>query len=75
MGEGDRLFFRIAMTNKCEQRLRCQVFVACYSSKGVSLGHTTLVLPPKSKGAPQTFDFKVKGAGGMTSSSRECRVF
>ena len=70
MGEGHRLFFRIAMTNKCEHRLTCQVFVASYSSKGVSLGHTTLVLAAKSKGAPpQTFDFKVKGAGGMTSSS------
>ena len=76
MGEGHRLFFRIAMSNKCEQRLKCAVFVAAYSSKGVSIGRTTLVLTAKSKGAPpQIFDFKVKGAGGMTSSSRECRVF
>ncbi len=76
MGEGRHLFFRIAMTNKCDQRLKCEVFVASYSSKGASIGHTTLVLPAKPKGAaPQTFDFKVKGAGGMTSSSRECRVF
>jgi hypothetical protein len=76
MGEGHHLFFRIAMTNKCEQRLKCQIFVAAYSSKGASIGRTTLVLAAKSKGAPpQTFDFKVKGPGGMTSSSRECRVF
>lgn len=76
MGEGHRLFLRITMSNKCEQRLRCLVFAASYSSKGISIGHATLVLAAKSKGAPpQVFDFKVKGGGGMTSSSRECRVF
>ena len=76
MGERHRQFFRIAMSNNCEQRIKCHVFAASYSSKGPSFGRATLVLAPKSKGAPpQIYDFKVKGAGGMTSTSRECRVF
>ena len=76
MGSGKHLFYRTAMTNKCEQRLKCEIFTAAYSSKGPSIGHATLILAAKSKGAPpQTHDFKVKGVGGMTTSSRECRVF
>jgi hypothetical protein len=76
MGERNHMFFRIAMSNVCEQRIKCKVFAASYSSKGLSFARATLVLAPKSKGAPpQTYDFKVKGAGGMTSTSRECRVF
>jgi hypothetical protein len=75
MGEGQHLFYRIQMTNTCEQRLKCQIFAAAYSSKGVSIGRATLILAAKSKGAPpQIFDFKVKGAGGMTSASRECKA-
>ncbi len=73
---GNHLIYRTEMSNKCEQRIKCRVFVAAYTSKGPSLGHATLVLAPKSRGAPpQIFDFKVKGAGGMTSTSRECAVF
>ena len=76
MGSGNHLFYRTEMTNKCEQRLKCRIFTAAYSSKGPSMGRATLVLAPKSQGAPpQIHDFKVKGAGGMTTSSRECRVF
>ena len=76
MGQGNHLFYRIAMTNKCEQRLKCQIFAYAISSKGPSQGRATLVLAPKSRGAPaQIYDFKIKGPGGMTTSSRECRVF
>ncbi len=75
MREGNHLFYRIAMSNKCEQRLKCRVFAAAYSSKGPSIGRATLVLAPKSQGAPaQIYDFKVKGAGGMTTASHECTV-
>jgi hypothetical protein len=73
---GNHLIYRTEMSNKCEQRIKCRVFAAAYTSKGPSIGHATLVLAPKSRGAPpQVYDFKVKGAGGMTSTSRECAVF
>ena len=76
MGAGNHLIYRTEMSNKCEQRLRCRLFGAAYSSKGPSYGRGTLVLAPKSRGAAaQVYDFKVKGAGGMTSTSRECAVF
>ena len=76
MGEGNHLFYRIEMTNKCEQHLECAVFAYAVTSKGPSKGRATLVLASISKGAaPQIYDFKVKGVGGMTTASRECRVF
>jgi hypothetical protein len=75
MGERHHLSYRIHMTNKCEQRLKCKIFAAAYSSKGVSIGRATLILAAKSKNAPaQIYDFKIKGAGGMTSSTRECKA-
>ena len=76
MSADNHLFYRIVMTNKCEQRLECAVFAYAVTSKGSSQGRATLVLAPKSKGAaPKIYDFKVKGVGGMTTASRECRVF
>jgi hypothetical protein len=76
MGTRNHLFYRVEMTNKCEQRLKCQIFAYAVASKGPSQGRATLVLASKSRGAPtQIYDFKIKGTGGLITVSRECRVF
>jgi hypothetical protein len=68
---------RVELTNKCEQRLKCDVYAAAFGAQGLQKGRTTMVLEPKSKGAAatKTYQFRIKEAGGMLSSSRHCRVF
>ncbi len=75
--DGKKPVFFIALTNKCEARLRCKVFANVSSARGSALGHSTLVLAPKSRGAAakQTFTMRVKMIGGNSMSDRECRVF
>ena len=75
VGRAMRSVYRIELSNKCEQRLKCEIFAYAITGKGPSKGRATLVLAPKSQGAaPQFYDFKIKGTGGMTTTSRECRV-
>jgi hypothetical protein len=76
VGGGKQIFYRIMLTNKCEQRLKCAVFAYQVGSKGPSQGHGTLVLAPKSAGAKatQVFELKIKSMGGMGAWSRECKV-
>ena len=75
-GTGKRVFFVQAFENKCESRMKCAVFVYALNAKGTTQGHTTLILGPKSSGAAakNSYALKVKGAGGFTTASRECRV-
>jgi hypothetical protein len=77
VGSGKHVFYRLELTNKCEQRLKCAVFAYLVSAKGPSQGHATLVLAAKSKGAAatQVFELKSKSMGGMGTASRECRVY
>ena len=77
VASGKQIFYRITLTNKCEQRLKCAVFAYQVGSKGPSQGHGTLVLAPKSAGAKatQVYQLKIKSMGGMGTWSRECRVF
>jgi hypothetical protein len=74
---GKGFSFRIELTNKREQRIRCKVFVYITSAKGTSQGRATIVLAQKSRGpaATGTFTMKAKMNGGSTQSTRECRVF
>jgi hypothetical protein len=69
--------FRIELTNMCEQRIRCKVFVYITSAKGASQGRGTIVLAQKSRGpaATGTFTMNAKMNGGSSQSTRECRVF
>ena len=73
---GKRLVYRIALTNRCEQRLKCRVFAYIVTSKGPAQGRATLILAPKSDGAAatKTYDVTIKAIGGMGTVSRECRV-
>jgi hypothetical protein len=48
---GKGVGFRIALTNKCEQRITCKVFVYITSAKGPAQGRGTIVLAPKSTGS------------------------
>jgi hypothetical protein len=77
IGHGKSVVYRIELTNKCEQRLKCRVFAYTISSKGPAHGNTTLILAPKSRGAAatQAYPLKVKAVGGLATVSRECRVF
>ncbi len=74
---GKVVTFVIALANKCDKRLKCEVFAYITGAKGPSQGHGTLVLGPKSSGAAakKSYAMKVKMAGGTAEISRECRVF
>ena len=74
---GKSIFSVMKLTNKCEARMKCAVFVYKINARGPSQGHGTLILGPKSDGAAATksYALKVKGAGGFSTSPRECRVF
>jgi hypothetical protein len=74
---GKQPMFEIALENKCEQRMRCKVFVYITSAKGVSQGRGTLVLAPKSQGpaAKKSYIMRAKMHGGSSQSARECRTF
>jgi hypothetical protein len=74
---GNGVGFRIELTNKCEQRITCKVFVYITSAKGAAQGRGTIVLAPKSRGAAATnsYTMKAKMNGGSSQSTRECRAF
>jgi hypothetical protein len=74
---GQGVGFRIELTNKCEQRITCKVFVYITSAKGPAQGRGTIVLAPKSRGAAakNSYTMKAKMNGGSSQSARECRVF
>ena len=74
---GKAVVFVVGLANKCDKRLRCELFAYFISAKGPSSGHAILVLGARSKGeaAKETHAMKVKMAGGTAMISRECRVF
>ena len=73
---GKQPMFVIEMTNKCEQRISCKVFVYINSAKGPVQGKGTIVMAGKSKGAAATgrFSMKAKTNGGSSQSTRECKA-
>ena len=73
---GNSLFYIQTLANKCEARLRCTVFVYQLNARGPSQGSGTLILGAKSEGeaAKKSYSLKIKGAGGFSTSERECRV-
>ena len=75
-GDDGHLVRTIKLTNKCEQRLRCQAYAAAFGAQGVQRARAVLILAPKSKGAAatKTYTFKIKENGGMLTSTRHCRV-
>lgn len=72
--DGNRFTFRVDLENTCDKRIRCTVFANVIQAKGNSLGHGTLVLAPASQGtaAKKSYHLKVKMAGGMAQTTREC---
>lgn len=74
---GRNITFVIGLTNKCDKRLRCEVFAYVISAKGPASGHAVLRLGPKSSGAGATksYAMRVRMAGGSAQVARECRVF
>ena len=74
---GKQSMFVVEFENKCEQRMRCKVFVYITSAKGVSQGRGTIVLAGKSGGAAAkgSYTMKARMIGGSSQSTRECAVF
>jgi hypothetical protein len=74
--QGNNAVYTVELENKCEQRLKCRVYVNVSSAKGSAQGQATLILAPHSRGAAarKSYVLKVKMLGGMAQSSRECRV-
>jgi hypothetical protein len=73
---GNSPTFVITLENKCEQRLKCEIFASISSARGSAKGHTTIVLGPKSSGvaAKKSYAIKVKMVGGMSQSDRACKA-
>jgi hypothetical protein len=69
--------YRVELKNKCEQRLRCQVYGAAFGAQGLQKGHAVMILAAKSRGAgaAKVFQFRIKEVGGMTTVSRHCWMF
>ena len=74
---GKSLFYIQTFANKCEARMKCTIFVYQLNARGPSQGRGTLILGAKSAGAAakKSYALKIKGAGGFSTSERECRVF
>jgi hypothetical protein len=73
--DGSRFSFRVNLENTCDMRIRCTVFANVIQAKGNSLGHGTLMLgPANSAAAKKTYSLKVKMAGGMAQTTRECKA-
>ena len=75
--KGQRISFVITLENKCEQRLKCEVFAYVVGARGPSSGHAVLTLGPKSSGAAakKSYAMGVKAAGGTAQISRDCKAF
>ena len=73
---GNSPTFVITLENKCEQRLKCEIFASISSARGSAKGYTTMVLGPKSSGvaAKKSYAIKVKMVGGMSQSDRACKA-
>ena len=74
---GKSLFYIQTFANKCEARMKCTIFVYQLNARGPSQGRGTLILGAKSAGdaAKKSYALKIKGAGGFSTSERECRCF
>jgi len=76
--QGDKIIYVIGLTNKCDKRLRCEIFAYVVGARGPTYGHTITILAAAANGAAptlRTFAMKVKAAGGTAQVSRQCRVF
>lgn len=73
--EGKRIFYEVALENKCEKKLRCQVFINVMNSRGSVNGHGILVLAGSDKGeaAKKSYRLTTREASGMIQVSRECK--
>ncbi len=73
---GKAIFYVIGITNTCKARLHCEIFANVTGARGSSAGHTIMILGPAGSGeaATQTYDMRVKAAGGLAQVSRECKV-
>ena len=75
--QGKRISFLITLENKCEKRLKCEVFAYVIGAKGPSSGHAVLVLGAQSSGAAakKSYAMRVNAAGGTAQVSRDCKTF
>lgn len=73
---GKAIFYIIGITNTCKARLRCEIFANVTGARGSSTGHTVMILGPAGSGAEatQTYDMRVRAAGGLTQVSRDCKA-
>jgi hypothetical protein len=73
---GKQPIFVMELANKCEQRIKCKIFIYMTSAKGPSQARGTIVLGAKSSGAgaKKSFTMRSKMNGGSAQSARECRA-
>jgi len=77
VSRGKAVVYLIGITNKCDRRLKCEIYANVTGPRGTSLGHTVMILGASSSGAAakKTYAMRVKAAGGTTQVSRDCKVF
>ena len=75
--EGQHAFFIVVLENKCEQRVKCEVYANIRTARGRTRGHSTVVLAARSAGAEamKLYTLRVKVAGGMAQVEHNCKVF
>lgn len=75
--EDKRAYFIVALENRCEQRVKCEVFASVNSARGNKRGRATLVLAAKSAGAEarKSYRMRVKVAGGMAQVEHDCKAY
>ncbi|HZQ12442.1 MAG TPA: hypothetical protein VFB31_06500 [Pseudolabrys sp.] len=75
--EDKRAYFIVALENRCEQRVKCEVFAGVISARGNKRGRATLVLAAKSDGAEarKSYRMRVKVAGGMAQVDYDCKAY
>lgn len=67
--------FKVVLTNTCEVRIRCVVYVNVINSRGANTGQQTMLLGAASPGqsSQKAWMFDTGYAGGMASMSRQCQ--
>lgn len=67
--------FQVVLSNTCEVKVRCTVYVNVTNSRGSNTGRTTLLLAAASPAgtSQKSWMFDTGQASGMASMSRECK--
>jgi len=66
LSRGKAVLYLIGIANKCDRRVKCEIYASVTGARGSSLGHTVMIFGATSIGAAakRTYAMRVKAAGG-----------